>query len=131
MVNRVAKVDQAIVAREKTMEDPAVLATRVMNCEMQLEDIDPLYPHLAIVQDTVAIGGQGVIQDRSIENLGQSDRAIALLRRIWAREMAALERGEPLKRWHRPADFKFRGRLEDPAEHQTEAAEPADEPAEA
>jgi 5,5'-dehydrodivanillate O-demethylase len=125
MINRVAKVDQKIVAREKTMENPAVLAAKVMNCEMQLEDVDPTYPMLAVVQDTVAIGGQGVIADRSAENLGQSDRAIALLRRIWAREMAALERGEPLKQWRRPADFRFRSMSErhlEPAETEPEAA---------
>ncbi|MDB5575702.1 MAG: hypothetical protein JWR80_878 [Bradyrhizobium sp.] len=107
MINRVAKVDQGVLDRGKTMEDPAVLAARVMACEMQLDDIDPSYPLLAVVQDTVSMGGQGVIVDRSMEHLGQSDRGIALLRRIWMREMAALERGEPLKQWYRPDTFTF------------------------
>jgi 5,5'-dehydrodivanillate O-demethylase len=107
MINRVAKVDQGVLDRGKTMEDPEVIAARVMACEMQLDDIDPSYPLLAVVQDTVSMGGQGVIVDRSMENLGQSDRGIALLRRIWMREMGALERGEPLKQWYRPDNFSF------------------------
>jgi 5,5'-dehydrodivanillate O-demethylase len=103
----VAKVDQGVLDRGKTMEDPAVLAARVMACEMQLDDIDPSYPLLAVVQDTVSMGGQGVIVDRSMEHLGQSDKGIALLRRIWMREMSALEKGEPLKQWYRPDSFTF------------------------
>ncbi|MBB6123069.1 Rieske 2Fe-2S domain-containing protein [Sphingobium subterraneum] len=108
MVNRVATYDESMRGREANMEDPGEIAARVMSCEISLDEVDPDYPLLPIVQDTVSIGGQGVIADRSSENLGQSDRAIALLRQLWAREMALLERGEPLKRWHRPKDFVFK-----------------------
>lgn len=53
------------------------------------------------------MGGQGVIADRGAEHLGQSDKAIAVLRRMWAREMRALRDGKPLKTWRRPGDFEF------------------------
>jgi len=55
----------------------------------------------------VSIGGQGVIVDRSQENLGRSDVGIAVLRRLWAREMKAIAEGKPVKRFYRPADFVF------------------------
>jgi 5,5'-dehydrodivanillate O-demethylase oxygenase subunit len=51
------------------------------------------------IQDRIALIGQGVIADRSRENLGQADVAIKLLRDIWRREMTALRDGKPTKQW--------------------------------
>jgi hypothetical protein len=33
--------------------------------------------------------------------LGRSDRALILIRKIWERELQALEQGKPLKQWQR------------------------------
>jgi 5,5'-dehydrodivanillate O-demethylase len=74
---------------------------------MTLEDVDLNHPLLPVIQDTVSMGGQGVIADRSGEHLGQSDRGIALLRKIWAREMQAISEGKARKKFYRPADFTF------------------------
>jgi 5,5'-dehydrodivanillate O-demethylase len=52
-------------------------------------------------QDYVALRGQGVIVDRSQERLGQSDAGIALLRRIFLRELDAIRTGRPAKTWTR------------------------------
>ena len=51
--------------------------------------------HRAVIatQDYVALRGQGVIVDRSQERLGQSDAGIALLRRIFLRELEAIRNG--------------------------------------
>ena len=58
---------------------------------------------LFLVEDNVALAGQGRITDRSKDWLGQSDRGVILLRRIFERELAALADGKPLKDWKRPA----------------------------
>jgi 5,5'-dehydrodivanillate O-demethylase len=54
---------------------------------------------LLTTQDYVAVRGQGVIVDRSKERLAQSDAGIAMLRRIFLRELAAIRQGKPTKRW--------------------------------
>ncbi len=75
---------EAIVAGRKSWEDVA------------------RHPNLIRIQDGVAIVGQGKIVDRSRERLGTSDAAIILLRKIWGRELRALEAGEPLTAFGTP-----------------------------
>lgn len=58
-------------------------------------------PGLISAQDYVAVRGQGVIYDRSQENLSTSDAGIAFLRRIFLREIDAIRQGHPTKQWHR------------------------------
>jgi 5,5'-dehydrodivanillate O-demethylase oxygenase subunit len=52
-------------------------------------------------QDYVAVRGQGVICDRTQENLSTSDAGIAFLRRIFLRELEAIRQGRPTKQWAR------------------------------
>jgi 5,5'-dehydrodivanillate O-demethylase oxygenase subunit len=52
-------------------------------------------------QDYVAVRGQGVICDRSQENLSASDAGVAFLRRIFLRELEAIRQGRPTKQWAR------------------------------
>jgi len=56
---------------------------------------------LTSAQDYVAAVGQGTIVDRSQEKLGRSDMGIVTLRRIYWREMDAIEQGQPGKAWKR------------------------------
>jgi 5,5'-dehydrodivanillate O-demethylase oxygenase subunit len=63
---------------------------------------DPLL-QLTNAQDYIAQRGQGVVADRGRETLGRSDAGVALLRRIFGRELDALRSGGELKRW-RPLD---------------------------
>ncbi|WP_228126689.1 aromatic ring-hydroxylating dioxygenase subunit alpha [Candidatus Viadribacter manganicus] len=56
---------------------------------------------LTSAQDYVAAVGQGAIVDRTQERLGRSDMGIALLRRLYWREMDAIDKGVPGKRWAR------------------------------
>ena len=44
-------------------------------------------------------GHGGVIADREHERLGRSDAVLILWRKLWARDMRALEEGGPLKQW--------------------------------
>jgi len=55
-------------------------------------------------QDYAALRGQGVIVDRSQERLGQSDAGVALLRRIFLRELEAIRQSRPTKAWTRLAE---------------------------
>jgi len=52
-------------------------------------------------QDYVAVRGQGVICDRSQENLSTSDAGVAFLRRIFLRELEAIRQERPTKQWAR------------------------------
>lgn len=107
MVNRVPPFNDEMRQKMGNSVDYDELTRRLMNCEMTLEEIDPGHGLLPVIQDTVSIGGQGVIADRENENLGQSDVGVAMLRRVIAREMKALRDGAPLKQWYRPDDFVF------------------------
>lgn len=59
------------------------------------------------LQDYIAQKGQGLIANRERERLGQSDKIILMLRKLWSREMAKLAAGEPLKRWQWPGYLKL------------------------
>lgn len=61
---------------------------------------DPVM-ELTGAQDYVALRGQGVIADRSTELLGASDLGIMTLRKIFWRELEAIQEGRPTKQWRR------------------------------
>jgi 5,5'-dehydrodivanillate O-demethylase oxygenase subunit len=91
------------VSRSHDIEpSPLQVTEDILAGKLRVQDLDPNYPGLFQVQDNLALAGQGRITDRSKDRLGQSDRGVILLRRIWARELHALERGEPVKDWRRP-----------------------------
>ena len=93
-----------IQRREHSDPDPMYYTEEILAGRMRVQDIDPNYPGLFNVQDNVALAGQGAIVDRASERLGQSDRGVILLRKLWEREMRALAAGGPMKRWRRPAE---------------------------
>jgi 5,5'-dehydrodivanillate O-demethylase len=84
--------------------DPNVLVEKILAGKMRLQDVDKDYPALFIVEDNVALAGQGRITERHKDRLGQSDKGIILLRKIWERELRALAEGRPMKVWARPKD---------------------------
>ena len=73
----------------------------VLSGEKRFEDIERR-PDLALIEDGVVLLGQGVIPDRSKNRLGSSDVAIALLRKIYGREMAAQSAGRTLGAFKKP-----------------------------
>jgi 5,5'-dehydrodivanillate O-demethylase oxygenase subunit len=83
---------------------PLQLSEDILAGRMRIQDVDPNYPGLFVVEDNVALAAQGRITDRSQDWLGQSDKGVILLRRIWERELKALAEGGPLKDWRRPAE---------------------------
>ncbi len=68
---------EAILSGQKTWEDVAK------------------HPNIIRIQDGVSICGQGKIEDRSREQLGRSDAALVMLRRMWRRELELLAAGKP------------------------------------
>ncbi len=54
------------------------------------------HPNIVRIQDGVSICGQGKIEDRSREQLGRSDAALVMLRRMWRRELELLAGGQPV-----------------------------------
>ena len=57
------------------------------------------HPDLIGIQDDIVQVGQGVVANRAAERLGRSDVGVALVRKLWLRELHALESGQPLKAW--------------------------------
>jgi 5,5'-dehydrodivanillate O-demethylase oxygenase subunit len=64
---------------------------------------DVTHPGLAVVQDIAVQAGQGRIEDRVGEHLGRSDAGIILWRKILMRELLAIAKGRPAKKWRTPA----------------------------
>lgn len=56
---------------------------------------------LTAAQDYIVQKGQGTIADRLNEHLGRSDMGVVFLRKIFWRELTALEAGQPTKQWRR------------------------------
>jgi 5,5'-dehydrodivanillate O-demethylase len=89
-------------ARRRERADILEVAADIRAGKYGLQDVTD-HPAFILIEDLCAQGGQGVIADRHAERLGKSDRGIMMLRRIWARELAALQEGRPTKAWTRPA----------------------------
>ncbi len=99
-----ARKEARIDGRE-TAADPMTLTAAILAGKMRVQDLDPAYPGLLHVQDNVVLAGQGIITQRRLDRLAASDTAIALLRRIWLRELTALAEDRPPKEWQRPAEM--------------------------
>jgi 5,5'-dehydrodivanillate O-demethylase len=84
--------------------DPMYYTQEILAGRMRVQDIDPDYSGLFNVQDNIALSGQGRIVDRSRERLGQSDKGIILMRKLWEREMRAISEGGEVKDWRRPPE---------------------------
>lgn len=83
---------------------PEEIAQAVLRGEMHVSEITAR-PDLIAIQDMIALIGQGASPDRNHERLGRSDTQVALLRRIWARELRALEEGRERTIWRWPSDL--------------------------
>ena len=73
----------------------------VLSGKRRWEDIDER-PDQVLIEDGIVLRGQGVLPDRSQNRLGHSDAAIIMLRKLYARELAAIEAGEPLTKFPTP-----------------------------
>lgn len=76
----------------------------VIRGDMHIDEV-PDRPDLVGIQDSVVMETQPPVSDRESDQLGRSDRAAILLRRIYAREIEAFMNGKPVKRWTYPEDL--------------------------
>ena len=58
------------------------------------------HPYLLLLEDAITQAGQGQIVDRDAEILGRTDAGIAVMRRVFDREMRAAFAGKPTKAWN-------------------------------
>jgi hypothetical protein len=91
-------------ATQRTQYVPVeVWDEKILRGELSLDDLlgrsDVPAWDMAKIQDDVMQIGQGPIEHREAEHLGSSDKGVILARRIWMRELQALEEGRPLKQW--------------------------------
>lgn len=90
---------------DKAYQPADDIIAAILDSRMRLKDVDPYHPRLFHIQDSIATAGQGrLYDDRDSEQLGRSDVGVALLRRIYEREIAALMDGRPIKTWRRPKE---------------------------
>lgn len=97
------RVRQAIRAREaklRTLPSAIDAAAAVLSSRARIADFSD-HPDLLMIQDHVTQMAQGTRTDRSKEHLARSDVLVIKLRRIWSREMRAMDEGLPLKQWVR------------------------------
>ena len=82
--------------------------TMILSGQARIEDFDVNRVDVVRLQDDVAQLGQGVIVDRSRENLGRADVGVTAIRRLWRRELNNLASGLPLKTWKKTSAIKVR-----------------------
>jgi 5,5'-dehydrodivanillate O-demethylase oxygenase subunit len=85
----------------KATATAAELAPDVLAGRTTIEEVKQRIPDVVRLQDDVVLVAQGVIPDRSQDHLGRSDVGVILLRKIWRRELEAMAKGQPIKRWTR------------------------------
>jgi 5,5'-dehydrodivanillate O-demethylase len=80
------------------------IAESVLAGETCIEDLDAALSTFDLfwIEDYVTAVGQGAFADRCQERLGQTDKGVILIRKIFERELSAVARGEPLTSWSDP-----------------------------
>jgi 5,5'-dehydrodivanillate O-demethylase oxygenase subunit len=94
--------------RQGQPPDPEMLneiGERILRGQLRVRDVDPNLStyFLFWIEDYISNIGQGVVADRSAERLGRADVGIILMRKLWERELRALDEGRPLTPWTTPA----------------------------
>ena len=92
--------------RAKSQEPAMSLVERVLRGEMQADDLPTDRPDLVMLQDSIACMGQdGTKRNREEDLLGASDRVVSLIRRLWTRELRAVDAGRPITAWRVPRNL--------------------------
>lgn len=89
----------------KDLEPAGAVVDRILRGELHADDVGER-PDIIQIQDAVVLKSQGTRVDRGKDRLGRSDRQVALLRRIYARELQAIAEGRPIKAWRLPEGIK-------------------------
>ncbi|TWS99837.1 Rieske 2Fe-2S domain-containing protein [Reyranella sp. CPCC 100927] len=78
-----------------------VVCEQILGGMISIRDVDYKRVDLVRLQDDVAQIGQGRRADRGAERLGRSDIGIAVIRRLWRRELGFMLEGKRQKHWMR------------------------------
>jgi len=87
------------------LEPASSVISRILEGELHIDDVE-WRPDIVVIQDGAAMAGLDPNRDPNEDQLRNSDRQVAMLRRIWRRELESISNGEPTKRWRIPADLK-------------------------
>ncbi len=79
--------------------DLSTIVSDVLEGRLRVEDIDRELLDYTSLEDDLAQCGQGVVWNHKNSTLGRSDVGLILQRKIWARELRALDEGRPFKEW--------------------------------
>jgi 5,5'-dehydrodivanillate O-demethylase len=93
------------LARLKTMEPQLQVVRKIINGEMTADEVPADRPDIVQLQDAISCWGQGTERNRNDDMLGASDRVVSVVRRLWTRELRALDEGRPTKAWRIPPDL--------------------------
>lgn len=91
--------------RRKNLEPAIETIGRILRGDMHADDIPADHPDIVMIQDGVSCMGQGFERNRADDRMGASDRQVAMLRRLWNRELQAVDRGAPITKWQIPKDL--------------------------
>ncbi len=92
-------------ARRETLEPAVETIGRILAGKMHADDIPTDHPDIVTIQDGVSCMGQGFERERGEDLMAASDRQVAMLRRLWNRELQAICEGRPITRWQIPKDL--------------------------
>jgi hypothetical protein len=74
---------------------------QILGGMLTLAEVDKTRVDIVRLQDDIAQLAQGRIADHQVERLGSADIGLAVVRRLWRREIASLQSGTQQKTWRR------------------------------
>jgi len=91
--------------RRKSLELAVETIQRILSGDIHADDVPADHPDIVTIQDGVSCMGQGLERARGEDLMAASDRQVAMLRRLWNRELGALREGRALTQWRIPQDL--------------------------
>lgn len=89
----------------KKLEPADKVIDRILAGELHVDDVE-WRPDIVVIQDGAAMAGLDPNRNPDLDQLRSSDRQVAMLRRIWRRELEAIAEGRPTKQWRIPPDLR-------------------------
>ncbi|MBX9761189.1 MAG: Rieske 2Fe-2S domain-containing protein [Beijerinckiaceae bacterium] len=89
----------------KNLEPADKVIARILSGDLHIDDIE-WRPDIVVIQDGAAMAGLDPNRDPDKDQLRSSDRQVALLRRIWRRELEAITEGRQTREWRIPRELK-------------------------
>lgn len=89
----------------KKLEPADLVIARILAGEVHIDDLE-WRPDIVVIQDGAAMAGLDPNRDPDMDQLRSSDRQVAMLRRIWRRELEAIVEGQPTKQWRIPSELR-------------------------